>query len=67
MLWLKRKRGESIVIEDGAVEVVVGKIDGDTVRVGVQAPNSVSIERGEVWLARERACGSVTLKLEEVE
>ena len=59
MLWLRRKRGESIVVDDGRVEIVIGRIDGDCCRVGIHAPDSVAIMRGEMWLARERDSGSV--------
>lgn len=65
MLWLRRKRYESIVINDGEIEIVVGRIDGDTVRIGIEAPQSCAIMRGEVWLARERAQSSVVGKIEE--
>lgn len=65
MLWLKRKRGDSIVLDDGRIEIVIGRIDGDTARVGVEAPESVEIMRGEVWLARERDRGSVVYMEDE--
>jgi len=65
MLWLRRKRYESIVVNDGEIEIVVGRIDGDTVRIGIEAPQSCAIMRGEVWLARERAQSSVVSKVEE--
>ena len=59
MLWLRRKRQQTIVLNDGEIEIVVGPIDGDTVRIGVEAPASCTIMRGEVWLAREREISSV--------
>ena len=59
MLWLRRKRHESIVLHDGQIEIVVGPIDGDTVRIGIEAPQECEIMRGEVWLARERDVSSV--------
>jgi carbon storage regulator len=65
MLWLRRKRGESIVIGDGEIEVIVSRIDGDTVRIGIHAPDSVSINRGEVWLSRER-CAATVLDLDAI-
>jgi sRNA-binding carbon storage regulator CsrA len=37
----------------------------DTVRIGIEAPQSCAIMRGEVWLARERAQSSVVSKVEE--
>jgi carbon storage regulator len=65
MLWLRRKRYESIVINDGQIEIVVGRVDGDTVRIGIEAPQSVAIMRGEVWLARERDQSCVVERNEE--
>ena len=65
MLGLRRKRYESIVINDGQIEIVVGRIDGDTVRIGIEAPQSVAIMRGEVWLARERDQSCVVERNEE--
>ena len=59
MLWLRRKRSDSLVLQDGLIEIVVGRIDGDTVQIGVQAPDEIEITRGEVWLSLERQCGSV--------
>jgi carbon storage regulator len=67
VLWLRRKRGESIVVEDGRVEIVIGRVDGDMVRVGVQAPDHVGIMRGEIWLARERDSSSVAFASREGE
>lgn len=63
MLWLRRRRHESIVLNDGEIEIVVGRIDGDTVRVGIEAPQTTAIMRGEVWLARERDQSSVVSKV----
>lgn len=47
MLILGRRVGESIVI-DGGVTVVVLACDRGGVRLGVQAPPSVSVLRGEL-------------------
>ncbi|HXA44707.1 MAG TPA: carbon storage regulator, partial [Candidatus Angelobacter sp.] len=40
MLILSRKLGESIVIDDRIV-VKIMRVDGDTVKVGIEAPASV--------------------------
>ncbi|MFI2857105.1 carbon storage regulator CsrA [Paenibacillus sp. JSM ZJ436] len=48
MLVLSRKVGESIVIQD-EIEVTVLAVEGDTVRIGIQAPKSVGIYRKEVY------------------
>ena len=51
MLVLSRKVGQAIVIA-GAVRVVVAAIDGYKVRLGVQAPPQVVIDREEVHLIK---------------
>ena len=47
MLILARKSGESIVI-DGRIVVKVLKGEGDTVKVGIEAPTSVTVHRQEI-------------------
>lgn len=48
MLVLSRKKEESIII-DGKIEVKIIRVDGDVVKVGVQAPADVPIHRHEVY------------------
>lgn len=67
MLWLRRKRNESIVVGDGEIEIIVGRVDGDTVRIGVEAPKSVPIMRAECYLAREREHGTIFTEKESGE
>ena len=47
MLVLSRKKNETIVIDDIA-EIEVLKIQGKTVRLGIKAPSTVKILRGEL-------------------
>ena len=47
MLVLSRKIGEKIIIGDNIVLTVVA-IKGNQIRVGVEAPRSVSVWRGEL-------------------
>jgi carbon storage regulator len=55
MLVLSRKVGERIVIGDN-VSVVINRIVGNRVSVGVEAPPEVRIRRGElIPFADERA------------
>jgi carbon storage regulator len=54
MLWLRRKVGDCVVIPSLDIEIVLMDIDGDTVRIGVDAPANVRIYRREVWRAMQR-------------
>ncbi|MDQ6964811.1 MAG: carbon storage regulator CsrA [Mariprofundales bacterium] len=51
MLILTRKQGEVITIGD-QVQIKVLSIKGGQVRLGVDAPDSVRINREEVYLSR---------------
>jgi carbon storage regulator len=48
MLILSRKINESVVI-DGQITVKIVRIDGDHVRLGIQAPTDVPVHRQEVY------------------
>jgi carbon storage regulator len=48
MLILARKVGESIVI-DGRITVKILRLDGDVVKVGIEAPTSIPVHRQEVY------------------
>jgi carbon storage regulator len=47
MLVLSRKENESIMIDD-QIEIMVVKIQGDKVRIGINAPADVPIHRAEL-------------------
>jgi carbon storage regulator len=51
VLVLTRKRGEAIVMGDEPVVIRVLEVSGDAVRIGIDAPRSVSVLREEIWLA----------------
>lgn len=53
MLVLSRKKNESIVINND-IKIVVVEIRGDKVRLGVEAPRSVSVHRREVYETIQR-------------
>jgi len=53
MLVLTRRKGESIILGDD-VEVKILELHGTQVKVGVQAPRSLSVHRKEVYLAIQR-------------
>lgn len=48
MLVLSRKPGECVVI-DGRVKVKIVRLDGDVVKLGIEAPPDVPIHRQEVY------------------
>jgi carbon storage regulator len=47
VLILGRRPGDAILI-DGGIRVVVLAVDGGTVRLGIEAPDSVGIVREEI-------------------
>lgn len=47
VLVLGRRVGESIVI-DGSITVTVLEVRGDVVRVGIDAPRSIGVQRAEL-------------------
>lgn len=49
MLVLTRKRNESIILNDN-IEITIVDVQGDQVRIGINAPKSVSIYRKEIYL-----------------
>jgi carbon storage regulator len=48
MLILSRKLNESIVI-DGRIIVKIVRVDGEVVKVGIEAPKDVPVHRQEVY------------------
>lgn len=50
MLVLSRKQDEKIIIGD-SITLMVVSIQGDKVRLGIEAPKTVSIHREEVYQA----------------
>lgn len=49
MLVLSRKKGQSIMINDN-IEISIIEIQGDQVRIGINAPKNISIHRKEIFL-----------------
>ncbi|MGE4284123.1 MAG: carbon storage regulator CsrA [Clostridia bacterium] len=49
MLVLTRKKEQSIIIGDN-IEISIIDIQGDQVRIGINAPKDISIHRKEVFL-----------------
>jgi len=48
MLVLSRKKNESIIINDD-ITIIVVEIRGDKVRLGIEAPKTVTVHRQEVY------------------
>ncbi len=53
MLVLTRKTGEEIII-DGRIRITVTQIKGDKVRLGIEAPPEVTVDRQEVHERRRQ-------------
>lgn len=49
MLVLTRKKDQSIIINEN-IEITILDVQGDQVRIGINAPRDVSIHRKEVFL-----------------
>jgi carbon storage regulator len=53
MLVLSRKKGERILIGNGIVVQII-EIRGDRVRIGIEAPPDVAVDREEVRESKNR-------------
>ncbi|MHB1612511.1 MAG: carbon storage regulator CsrA [Sulfobacillus sp.] len=63
MLVLSRKTNEALVIQEGAIRIVVLSVQGDQVKLGIDAPRNISVMREEIYLAtheNQRAANSVS-------
>ena len=54
MLILSRKIGESIVI-DGRIHVKVMRVEGEVVKLGIEAPAEIPVHRQEVYEEIQRS------------
>ena len=61
MLVLSRQRNESIIIGDD-ITVTIVDVRGDKVRLGITAPNTVTVHREEIYRAIQRERNSSSLK-----
>ena len=53
MLVMSRKEGQEIIIGDD-IRVMLVRIEGDKVRLGVTAPKEMPVHRLEVWEAIQK-------------
>jgi carbon storage regulator len=57
MLVLGRKVGERVVLPECQVTITVLRIAGKKIRLGISAPEGVSVHREEIWRRlEERLC-----------
>lgn len=54
MLVLTRKTNEALQLQEGAIRIVVLSIQGDQVKLGIEAPKEISILREEIVLAQSQ-------------
>jgi len=54
VLILTRRVGENVIVGDDIVISVI-EVRGDAVRIGIQAPRSVTVHREEVYVELQRA------------
>ena len=55
MLVLSREAGEAIVIGEGLIRVTVVSVRGGKVRVGIDAPDDIRVDRLEIHELRQQA------------
>jgi carbon storage regulator len=56
MLIITRRRGEVLCIGED-IQIVIVNVDGMQVRLGITAPQEVSVDRQEIRDAKTRAAG----------
>ncbi len=68
MLILTRRVGEAVVIDEEVTVTVLG-VKGNQVRIGVNAPKSVSVHREEIFerIKNERATTGNTFAVVDVD
>ncbi|MFW0860893.1 MAG: carbon storage regulator CsrA [Dethiobacter sp.] len=65
MLILTRKTGQDLIIGDN-ITVKVLEIKGDSVKIGIEAPKEVAVNRQEVYDAIRQANREAALKKDEL-
>ena len=66
MLILRRKKEESIILDD-EIEVKVLAIEGGRVKLGIEAPEEIDIQRKEIYeeiKAENKAAANQTVDLD---
>ncbi len=69
MLVLSRKKGQAIMLGDN-IELTIIDIQGDQVRLGINAPKNVTIYRKELFIEiqeeNKKAASSGMIKLDDI-
>ena len=52
MLVLSRRVGEEILIDKGQIKIKILYMRGDSVAVGIKAPNCVDVDRKEIFFRK---------------
>ena len=66
MLILSRRKGESIVIGDN-IEICIIDVQGEVIKIGIDAPRTVSVHRKEIYNEIENANREAARNLPTVE
>lgn len=66
MLVLSRKIGESIIIHDNIVVKIVS-VEGDTVKLGIEAPRNISVFRSEIVEAIKKENEGSIMKANDID
>lgn len=58
MLVFSRKKNERVVIDEDIVITII-EVRGDKVRIGIEAPAHIAVDREEIWVLKqaEKAAG----------
>ncbi|MBL6735410.1 MAG: carbon storage regulator CsrA [Shewanellaceae bacterium] len=54
MLILTRRIGETIVIGDNLIKVSIASVQGNQVRLCIDAPREISVDREEIHLRKQQ-------------
>ena len=52
MLVFSRKVDERVIIADD-ITIVIVEIRGDKVRIGIEAPAHIAVDREEIWVLKQ--------------
>jgi len=66
MLILSRRPGESIIIGDN-IEINIVDIQGDIIKIGINAPRSISVHRKEIYEEIQKTNREATQNLPTIE